>query len=132
LSRNDLDVVTFDYDALFIIADQVADGPRLPPQTLDRIGDVFRLVDECVAQVGGPIHIRGHHLKNVWIVDNSLDGLIPVLFVNRGHISAAVKPCRRIGNLCRICRRRQHLGQKRVRIERYGGEKIVKFLVREG
>jgi hypothetical protein len=61
-SRIDPDIVPFDNDALFTVTNQIADCPRPPPEALDRIGHVFRLVHESVSQVGGPIHIRSHHL----------------------------------------------------------------------
>jgi hypothetical protein len=82
LGRNDLDIVSFDNDALFTVTDQVADGPRPPPEPLDRTGHVFRLVKKGISQVGSPIHILGHHLKNVWIVGNCPDGLGPILLIN--------------------------------------------------
>jgi len=82
LSWNDQDVVSFDNDALFIITDKTPDCPRPPPEPLDRIGHLFRLVEKGISQVGCPIHILGHHLKNVWIVGNCPDGLGPSLLVN--------------------------------------------------
>jgi hypothetical protein len=82
LSWNNLDIVSFDNDALFSVTDQIADGSRPPPEPLDRIGHVFRLVQKGISQVGSPIHIPGHHLKNSWIVGNCPDGLSPIMLVN--------------------------------------------------
>jgi hypothetical protein len=132
LSWNNLDVVSFDDDALFSVTDQIADGPRPPSEPLDRTGHVFRLVEKGISQVGSPIHILGHHSKNAWIVGNCPDGLSPILLVNARHIPSALEPHFRIGNLCRIRRGRQHLGQQRVRVERDRGEKAIKLIIREG
>jgi hypothetical protein len=82
LSWNNPDIVSFDNDALFSVTDQIADGPRPPPEPLDRIGHVLRLVEKGISQVGGPIHILGHHLKNARVVGNCPDGLSPNLLVN--------------------------------------------------
>jgi hypothetical protein len=82
LSWNDLDIVSVDNDALFSVTDHIAGGLRPPPEPLDRIGHVFRLVEKGISQVGGPIHVLGHHVKNVWIVSNCPDGLGPILLVN--------------------------------------------------
>jgi hypothetical protein len=82
LSWNNQDVVSFDNDALFGVTDQTPDGPRPPPEPLDRIGHVFRLIEKGISQVGSPIHIPGHHLKNVRIVGNCPDRLSPNLLVN--------------------------------------------------
>jgi len=82
LGRNDLDVVSFDNDTLFIVTYQIADGPCPPPEPLDRTGHFFRLVEKGVSHVGSPIHILSHHFKNVRVVGNCSDGLIPHLLVN--------------------------------------------------
>jgi hypothetical protein len=131
LSWNNLDIVSFDNDGLFSVTDQIADGPRPPPEPLDRIGHVFRLVEKGISQVGGPIHILGHHFKNAWVVGNCPDGLIPGLLVNACHIPAAIEPRFRIGNLCRIRRGRQYLGQQRVRVESNGRKEVIKLIIRE-
>jgi hypothetical protein len=131
LSWNDLDIVSIDNDGLFGVADQISEGPRAPPEPLDSIGHVFRLIEKGISQVGGPIHITRHHLQNAWIVGNCPDRFSPNLLIDALYLPSAVKPRIRIGNLCRICRGRQHLGQQRVLVERYGGKKVFKLLVRE-
>lgn len=82
LSRNDLDIVSIDDDTLFGVADEIADGPRAPPEPLNRTGYIFRLVEKGVSHVGSPIHVPGHHFKNAGVVRNCPDGLGPILLVN--------------------------------------------------
>ena len=129
LSRNDLDIISIDHYCLLTGILQISGVSRLPPEPLDRSCHIFRLVEKGISQVGGPVYIIGHHVKNVWIAGNCPDGLIPVLIVNPRRILAASQPRCRIGNLCRIGRGRQQLGQQRVRIESNGCKDAIKLLI---
>jgi hypothetical protein len=129
LGRDDLDGVTLGNDRLFIVVDQIPDGPRPPPEALDRPGHVFRLVEEGIPQVGSPIHIPAHHEQNVWVVGHCFHGLVPVLLVDPGRIPAACQPRRRIGYFFRIGRGRQDLSEQRVRVERNRSQQVIELLV---
>jgi hypothetical protein len=102
LRRVDLDIISIGDDRLLTGARQVAQGFRLPSEPLDRSCHIFRLGQKGIPQVGGPVYILGHHIKDGWIVGNCLDAFVPVLVINPRHISAVLQPRCRVGNLSRI------------------------------
>jgi hypothetical protein len=131
LGRIDLNISSVDGNSLLIVTDQIPKALCLPPQTLDRICHIFRLIQKSVSNAGSPIHIISHHIKNRWVVSNCADILIPILLINTRWVTTASQPACRIGNLFRVRRGWQQLRQQGVRVKRDGSEEVIKLLLRQ-
>jgi lysophospholipase L1-like esterase len=62
LGRNDLNVISLGVNGLFIGTHQIPEASRLPPQTLDGIRHICRLVQKRIPNAGSPIHVISHHI----------------------------------------------------------------------
>jgi hypothetical protein len=131
LSRVDGDRVSLDAHLLLVVAVEAALVPRLPPEPLDRLRYVVRLVEKGVANIGGPVGIVGHQLKDVAVVGYGLDGLVPVPPVNARNGPSPFKPRLGFLNLRRVGCGREHDGQKRVRIEGNGRQELIEVRIGE-
>ena len=109
---------------------------RLSPRThaLDGVGDILRLVDERIAEIGRPIEIIVHLLDDFGKARERLHGRIPRLPVEAGVILLGdsslvlVKPALCLHNIDGVGGCRKRLRQQRVRIERDGRDELFDFL----
>jgi hypothetical protein len=68
LGGNDLNIITVDNNSLLIGTYQIPEVSRFPPQTLDRICHILRLIQKNLPDAGGPIRVVSHHVQNLRVV----------------------------------------------------------------
>jgi hypothetical protein len=103
---------------------QVACLLRLGAERLDHVGHVRWLIDESVAEIGGPLQVLAHRLDDGGETREGLDGRIPVRTFNRRKVILCdslrilLDPALQLNDEERISTGRQYLREQWIRIER--------------
>jgi len=97
----------------------------LDPHPLDCICDTFRLIDESVPKVARPLNVVVHLIDDLRERGDRFDIVVPWLRIKLCNIVRVFHEPRRLHNLQRIRRRRQHGGEQRIRIKRNGRYQFV-------
>jgi hypothetical protein len=97
----------------------------LDPHPLDCIRHPFRLIDECVPKVAGPLNVIVHLIYHIGKLRDLLDIIVPRLRIQFCDIVRVFHEPRRLHDLEWIGRRRQHGGDQRIRIKRNGRYQFV-------
>jgi len=101
----------------------------LGPHPLDGIRYPFRLVDERVTQVARPLNVVVHLIDDLRERGDRFDIVVPWLRIKLCNIVRVFHEPRRLHNLQRIRRRRQHGGEQRIRIKRNGRHQFVQISI---
>ena len=111
-------------DFLLLRRDELLVVISLGAQPLDRIHHVRLLREEGVTQILGPFELVAHHGQNLGGAGQRLDAVVPGLLVDlllqciALQRLALLQPAVGLYHLQRIGRRRQHVGEQFVGIER--------------
>ncbi len=118
-------------------ASQLAALACLGAQILDGIHHVSLLRNECVPEIGHPLHVGIQPRQHVGKCHQRLHTGVPVLLLCRYHqltpaqIAVILHPRARIHDFLRIGTRHKDLAQQRIRIKRNRHHEIAQLVTRE-
>ncbi len=125
---NDTDDPSFVNHLLLSSGYEIPFSLCLCTQALDRIHHILRLTGVSLPQGYGPVILLVHHEEHVGIMGYRLDTHIPLLVVDQGGFPVLSHITDRQIDLIDKRRRREDLGEQRIRVERNGSEQIIQFL----